>query len=119
MSLYEYMKKNDKHRQHEYVIKFKDFNEYIRNRCQGSQSLPIQKDFIFSDDGEQLVDFVARFENIDEEFKKICSKIGVTATLPHLNVSKTRHYRDFYSPETRELIYKYYQKDIDFFGYEF
>lgn len=119
VSLYKYMKKNDKHPEHEDVIKFKNFDEYIRDRCEESQSLPFQKDFIFSDDSEQLVDYIARFESIGDDFQKICSEIGVAASLPHLNISNTGHYRDFYTPETRELIYKHYQKDIDFFGYEF
>ncbi len=117
VSLYKYMLDDQNHFQHERVKNFKNFDEYIRERCKGSHSP--QKDFTHSKNGEKLVDFIARFENLDEDFNEICSIIGVKASLPHVNRSKRAHYREFYSDDTRELVRESFKSDIELFEYEF
>lgn len=112
------MLKDEGHHQHEAVKNMKDFDEFIRHKC----SVPhdFQKDFIYSENGEKLVDYIARFENINEEFKTICKRIGIQPRkLPHLNISNTTHYREYYTDETRELVWDFFQPDIELFGYEF
>lgn len=119
VSLYNYVLKSKDHHQHEYVKKLKNFDEYIRNKCKKPQTT-FQKDFIYSKSGKKLVDYIARFENIDNEFEVICQQIGIKIKkLPHLNISNMTHYRDYYSDETRELIRQTYQADIELFDYEF
>ena len=94
------------------------FDEFIRLKCSIPHSL--QKDFIYSDSGEKLVDFVARFETLDEDFDIICKKIGIKSLkLPHLNVSDRDHYRKYYTQETQELVQEFYKEDIELFGYSF
>ena len=117
VSLYKYMLKDKNHFQHELAKSFKNFDEYIQARCKGS--FAPQKNFIYSEKGEQLVDYIARFENIEEEFKKICTTIGIRAELPHLNISNKTNYRKFYTDKTRELVRKSYKTDIELFEYEF
>lgn len=118
VSLYKYMLKDSDHHQHEEVKNYNDFNEYIYTRCGGFYSP--QKDFIYSVSGDKLVDYIARFEKLEEDFDKICSIIGIKGRkLPHVNISNSVHYREYYTNETRELIRKHYRKDIELFGYEF
>lgn len=66
-----------------------------------------------------MVDFVGRFENIEEDFRAICRKVGITASLPHVNKSKRTDYRDYYDAETRDLTARLYAEDIERFGYTF
>jgi hypothetical protein len=75
--------------------------------------------FMMDRDGEQLVDFVGRFENLDEDFGKICERLGLDAELSHISKTKHKHYRSYYDDETRELIHDMYKKDLEMFGYEF
>jgi hypothetical protein len=101
----------------EQIRSFGSFDAYIRWRCTFRGQT--QKDFICSADGEQLVDFIGRMENIDQDFATICSRIGIVATLPRLNVSNTTPYRSFYSDETAALVRNTFAEDIAHFGYEF
>jgi hypothetical protein len=93
------------------------FDQYIRWRC--ARKVRFQKDFICSKDGKLLVDYVGKFERIDDDFKKICSRIGVSASLPKLNVSNLKPYREFYNNEAKDLVWKTYSPDITFFQYDF
>ena len=80
-----------------------------------------QKEIYYdSTQGDILVDFIGKFENLEKDFNFICEKIGIDAELPHINYSKRKNkYRDYYTEETRDLIGEYYKEEIELFGYEF
>lgn len=118
VSLYNYILKTPPHHQHQVVKALGSFDEYIRWRCK-EEEVRFQKDFIYSKNDELLVDFVGRFEKLDTDFKAICSRIGISASLPKLNVSNTKPYRQFYSNETKELVRRAFDADIKLLGYDF
>jgi hypothetical protein len=117
VSLYKYLLADKNHVLHERTKSFKNFDEYIRNRYQ--KSYASQKKFIYSKNGEKLVDYVARFENLEQDFNEICSIIGIQAELPHINISNNKDYREYYTDETREMVQHSHKTDIDLFEYEF
>jgi hypothetical protein len=39
--------------------------------------------------------------------------------IPHENRSAHSYYSEMYTPEAREIVRKRFQRDIEFFGYEF
>lgn len=118
VSLYKYMLRTTTHRQHESVKNMSGFDEFIRLKCSIPHSL--QKDFIYSEKGVKLVDYVARFETLSEDFNKICQQIGIKPKrLPNLNTSNRAHYRNYYTEETREMVQEFYRRDIELFGYSF
>jgi hypothetical protein len=71
------------------------------------------------------VDFVGRYENLENDFKVVANELGLETgvTLPRLNSKnsrrKGRHYTEFYTKETRDLIAEIYAEDIKMFGYKF
>ena len=69
--------------------------------------------------GKVELDFIGRFENLENDYKYICQKIGLTTKLPHVRASKHKHYTEYYDDETREIIADRYAKDIEYFGYKF
>lgn len=68
-------------------------------------------------DGILEVDFLGRFENLKEDWKKVCEKIDYDFELPHENKSKHEGYNKFYTPETIRIINRLYSEDFDNFGY--
>mgnify|MGYP006109806165 CR=1 FL=1 len=66
-----------------------------------------------------LVDFVGRFENLGEDFRKICQSLNLKLTLGHKKKSNRQSYRDYYSSENRDLIADKFASDIQFFDYHF
>ena len=94
--------------------------EYIKN--------PNEMWRYFQDrDGKTIVDFVGRFENLEEDFQIICDKIDLpNIKLSHLQpnqivINKPNHgpYRDYYTPELVKLVAEFHMKDIGLFGYKF
>lgn len=117
VSFYTFMLRNTHHHQHELTKNFRNFDEYIKWRC--TEELRYQKDFVFSPDGTKLVDFIGRYEQLEDDFRSICSRIGISTHLPRLNVSKMKPYRDYYNKETIELVQRTFAPDIELFGYSF
>ncbi len=117
VSLFHFMRSQPLHRQYRLALRFEDFDEYIAWRI--TQEPRLQKAFVVDESGKMLVDFVGKFENITDDFAKICDLIKVTASLPHMNRTSHRPYQEYYNLNTRELIRKHFEEDIELFGYEF
>ncbi len=79
-----------------------------------------QLDYISEEDGSLIVDFVGKFENLNSDSYTVFQNLGLdNVSLPHINSSKHRNYRTYYTEETKEEVSKRFARDIEFFGYEF
>ncbi len=76
-----------------------------------------QSDWITDHDGQIIVEFICRFENLNDDFNHVCKKLGKTVSLPHIKASKRGHYRDYYDEETVEIVARWFKKDIKTFAY--
>lgn len=79
-----------------------------------------QLDYITDADGRLMVDFVGRYENLEEDFKRILKTAGLSpARLPHENRSRHSHYSRYYTERTKEIVAERFRRDIEAFGYTF
>ena len=75
--------------------------------------------FLCDRQGNILMDYVARFEQFNNDFQSIQTKLKTNFQLEHVNKSKRHGYRDYYTDESREIVARVYCQDIDKFGYKF
>jgi hypothetical protein len=73
-------------------------------------------------DNQLMVDEIFKFENYEENLKKILSKIGKSDLISKIQkTNRTIHdsYQSYYDEQTKELVRRYFAKDIETFGYKF
>ena len=80
-----------------------------------------QVEWIRDERGETAVDFIGRFERLDDDFQHVCSTLGRRAELPHLKRSRKSGagYRRLYDDEAAGIVARAFQEDLDAFGYQF
>ncbi len=66
-----------------------------------------------------LVDYLAYFETINQDFDTICRRLDIDAEIEHRNANPGKDYRLAYDDTTRELVGQVYATDIELFGYTF
>jgi len=78
-----------------------------------------QARFICDSHNKLLVNYLAYFETINDDYDVIRKKIGVGKEIAHHNASPGNSYRDVYDGELRDIVEKVYADDIALFGYDF
>jgi hypothetical protein len=80
-----------------------------------------QLDWITDEKGNIMVNFIGRYEKLRNDFNIICDRLNIKRiTLPHENASRSdTSYRKFYDEETKKIVEKKFQKDIEYFSYKF
>ena len=69
-------------------------------------------------DGIDL-DYIGRIETFQEDWDFLSKKFNIERKeLVHEKKSKHKNYRSYYNDTLRELVYKRYEKDFEFFGYD-
>ena len=76
--------------------------------------------FLRSYTGKELcVDFIGRFENLEEDFEKIKERVNISAKLEHKNQTKKGSYKDVYSKRMINKVADIYRTDIELLKYSF
>jgi hypothetical protein len=104
-----------------------------------------QYDFLFDENGKQLVDYIGRFEELQSGFDHVCGELGISPTaLPYVNKTGAEtdylhtlkklvkrlspfhgyfalkgDYTVYYDSESRRLVANLYAKEIEAFKYVF
>lgn len=69
------------------------------------------------------MDFVVRFERLDDELAVALARVGIDHTEPLHKVNPTRgrssDYRTYYTPRLRDLVASVYEEEMLRFGYDF
>jgi len=116
VSLYHYMLQRKSHYQYDLIRKM-SFEDYVDWRV--NHDLKLQSEWFEDDEGNRIVDFVGQFENLENDFAKVCNALSIEMRLPHKNRSKHGSYREYYNHRTCQLVQDAFAKDIALFNYEF
>jgi hypothetical protein len=85
-------------------------------------SIELQSDYLVDLHGNLIVDFVGRYERLQDDFGEACRRIGIRVPeLPHRRQATDRRqdYRSYYTGDTAALVAARFAPDIDRFGYRF
>lgn len=130
-SAYSFLKKGgmnemDKVWASEYLAGFNDFDSFVKGwvtpaNIRSWVHFYPQHYFICDDALNLKMDFVGRFETLQNDFAYVQQRLNMPATpLPHINPSAGQEsYVDFYSDESREIVASVYNDDIRLFSYDF
>lgn len=133
VSLYCWLAINTSHDMYSYInsITFLEFLKTLKNpelEPSGFQDGSARvfrrplSDFVLDEDGNELLDFVGKWENLEREYSRICDKLFIPQrpSLPPTNISpRDRDYRVYYDEEGKAIIEEVFKKDLEYFGYEF
>jgi chondroitin 4-sulfotransferase 11 len=97
-------------------------NENFRNLILSWTHFKPQYQYIEINGVNQL-DYVGKFEDLENEFIKIKDKLGIknknTLIEKNKNEDKNKNYWEYYNKKTAKIIENIYKKDINDFGYSF
>ncbi len=96
------------------------FRDYVINFLYKDPLLRSQLYYIENNKQRIPMDFIVRFEKLDEDMKEVYKRIGVPyQPLPHELKGGGFDYKGYYDDEIKELVHDYYRKEIELFSYEF
>lgn len=117
---------NDEIEKERYIAKYNDdFNAFVKNAFPGIRTqihfMP-QHHWICGNNYKDLINlcnYVGKFETIDDDLKELSKIIPLKSIeLPERNKSEHSQYEDYYTTETKKIIYNNYIEDFKLFGYE-
>lgn len=122
VSVYFYILRDPADKRHKISneLSFKEFSRWFL--LDHKDYYPIksgQESFLFSPQGNKLVNYIGRFERLDKCFAHVRNKIGVAHKLPHRNKTAHRPYRSYYDKETKYLVGDFFSMDVKRFNYDF
>jgi hypothetical protein len=109
-----------------HLADYPDFASFVQEGLQRKEILSWphfrpQVQFLKGQQGRIEMDFIGRFENIQEDFRYIADHLGIPGELLFINKTKTKRnpYQAYYSDDLREIAARVYREDIKAFHYQF
>jgi hypothetical protein len=132
VSAYEYLRKadsdflNDKKFKENVLNKFQTFDDFVEfwlfDNFYKSQAPHFRTQFSFiSLNGKVVVDFLGRYERLNDDFQKVANHLNIKTKLPTENVTvydKQSYFEKYYyNQKTVALVQEIYKVDFEHFGY--
>jgi hypothetical protein len=74
--------------------------------------------------GKIAADYVCRYETLKEDLAKVIRQVGIDQPIalrrvPGKHRSCNRAWSEYYTPQTRDIVGRWYRREINAFGYDF
>lgn len=96
------------------------FKEWLKIFTKGVMAT--QLELITNNEGDITVDFIGKLENITKDSSKIFNILNLNKfEVRHLNktANKNKEYQSYYDDESRSLVEKYHERELNLFNYHF
>ncbi|EAI4685817.1 alpha-2,3-sialyltransferase [Campylobacter coli] len=100
----------------EFILSLQD--EEFKEEILSKNHFSFQYKYLCDKNMNILVNFIGRFEKLDNDFKKILNILRRKDSLVHINKSKHLNYRDYYNSQTYKIIREIYRDDFEIFDYD-
>jgi len=128
-SAYRYLKAggwndDDKQWSEENLHGYPEFNDFIidwltPDNLNRHLHFKPQYEFLCDSKDRILVDHIARFETLNEDFALIAEKLKLKTRLGKHNLNPAKGYQEIYTDKAIDIVAEVYKKDIDMFAYQF
>jgi len=118
VSEYEYILATPKHGRHKLVAQLDSFTDFVRMQIPRRDAYQVK--MLSDKKGNLLTDFVGKLENLDEDWRSICSRLKITyQPLRRKNVTQHKPYQDYFDEESCQLVAQHWHREIEIFAYRF
>jgi hypothetical protein len=118
VSEYNFLLERPTHGRHARVKKLDGFKQFIQMQIPRKNAYQIN--MLCNRQGDLLMDFVGKLEDLESDWQTVCTRIGILYQEPqHTNATEHRHYQDYYDTESRQLVARHWAREIEWFGYTF
>jgi hypothetical protein len=120
-SMYKHIMREE-HKQRRYKMhKLPDtsFKTFLQHYA-GKKDIQPQMYWLKNFAGENAMDFVGRFENLNDDFAKVCQDLNIEPlALPHVYKGSGDDYRQHFDTAMVDLLADVYSEEIELFDYRF
>ncbi|ACK73910.1 hypothetical protein PCC7424_5861 (plasmid) [Gloeothece citriformis PCC 7424] len=103
------------------LLESRNFSQFIFNIINtNSPSIKSQFESLLNKDKTKIgVDYIGKFENIENDWQYICKKLNITIDLPHVNKSREhqKNWRNYYTLDDINFMVEKYKVDLEAFNY--
>ena len=111
VSQYWFLLQSPDHRRHGRVAALGSFSAFVR--YEAGRGRFTQLDHLESEDGAPLLDFVGRFERLEQDWSAVERRLGLEAPLPRANASRHAPWREHYDDATLALALDVWGAEIE------
>ena len=75
---------------------------------------------LYTTDGELALDYVGRYEDLQQSYDTICERVGLPKSeLGQNNSSEHSSFTRYYDDELRQQVADFYKEDLRLFSYDY
>ena len=104
------------------LVNTTNFSEFIRSELlSNEQAMNPQASSLVDQEGELLVDYVGKVENVDSDWQAICKRLGMEAPVLNIDNKSRRNFdslKEYWTPDDIQYIMQKHRIDFELFGYQ-